>query len=122
MTKILVIDDDDLVRSMICTSLKKEKFDVVEARNGNEGVEKAKAEKPDLVITDILMPNKEGIETIMDLHALDSKVKIIAMSGGGSSKNMSFLEMAKKVGAQHVLNKPFKSSTLLGAVNSLLET
>lgn len=121
MTKILVIDDDDLVRGMICNSLRKEKFDVFEACNGNEGIRKAREEKPDIVVTDILMPDKEGIETILELQAMDSGIRIIAMSGGGSSKNMSFLEMAKKVGARHVLNKPFKSSVLLGAVKSLLE-
>ncbi len=121
MTKILVIDDDDLVRGMICNALRKEKFEVFEACNGNEGIRKAKEEKPDIVVTDILMPDKEGIETIMELQGLDSKIRIIAMSGGGSAKNMSFLEMAKKVGARHVLSKPFKSAVLLNAVKSLVE-
>ncbi len=86
-----------------------------------EGIRKAKEEKPDIVVTDILMPDKEGIETIMELQGLDSKIRIIAMSGGGSAKNMSFLEMAKKVGARHVLSKPFKSAVLLNAVKSLVE-
>lgn len=122
MTKILVIDDDDLTRGMICNALKKAEFEVLEAANGNEGVQKAQNEKPDLVVTDILMPDKEGIETIMEIKAINSAIKIVAMSGGGTSKNMSFLEMAKKVGAEQVLSKPFKPSALLETINKVLAT
>ena len=68
------------------------------------------------------MPDKEGIETILEVKAEDSNVKIIAMSGGGSTKNMTFLDMAKKVGANHTLSKPFKPSVLLDVVKDLLGT
>lgn len=120
MVKILVIDDDDFVRKIVCRSLRKNNFEVIEANNGNDGVEKAQSEKPDVVLTDILMPDKEGIETILEIKAADQNIKIIAMSGGGSTKNMNFLDMAKKVGAQHVLSKPFKPSALLEAINDVL--
>lgn len=120
MPKILVIDDDDIVRHMVCGSLRKAGFQVSEARNGNEGVKRAEAESPGLVITDILMPDKEGIETILEIKAANKDIKIIAMSGGGSTQNMTFLDMAKKVGAQRVLSKPFKPAELLEAVKGVL--
>jgi len=120
MTKILVIDDDELTRSMICHALKKAGFEVLEAANGNDGVQKAKDDKPDLVVTDILMPDKEGIETILEIQALDRNIKIVAMSGGGATKNMTFLEMAKKAGAKYTLSKPFKPSVLLEIIDRAL--
>ncbi len=122
MTKILVIDDDDLVRGMVCNALKKAGFDVIEASNGNEGVAKAQSEDPDVVVTDILMPDKEGIETILEIKATKAKIKIVAISGGGSSKNMTFLDMAKKAGAEKVLSKPFTLSVLLEAISSLTDS
>lgn len=118
--KILVIDDDDFVRGMICNALRKENFLVEEAHNGNEGVQKSRSFKPAVVITDMLMPDKEGIETILEIKAVNKDIKIIAMSGGGSSKNMTFLEMAKKVGAEQVLSKPFKPSAMIEAIRSVL--
>lgn len=121
MKKILVIDDDELVRNMVCNSLRKSGFTVCEAQNGYEGVNKAQSEMPDLVITDILMPDKEGIETILEIRAANKNTRIIAMSGGGSTHNMAFLDMAKKVGAQQVLSKPFKPTQLLEAVATVLK-
>lgn len=117
--KILVIDDDDLTRSMVCSALKKANYEVFEAANGNDGVQKAQDERPDLVVTDILMPDKEGIETILEIKTIDSSIKIVAMSGGGSSKNMTFLDMAQKVGAEEVISKPFKPSALLDVINTM---
>jgi len=120
VAKILVIDDDKLVRSMVCGTLRKANHEVLEAGNGNEGVQKAQDETPDLVITDMLMPDKEGIETIIEIKAINESIKIIAISGGGNTKNMVFLEMAQKIGADHALSKPFKPNDLLGAINTLL--
>ncbi len=122
MTKILVIDDDDFIRGILCNALKKSNFEVIEATNGNEGVEKALSQTPDVVVTDILMPDKEGIETIMEIKEANQDIKIIAMSGGGAIKNMSFLDMAKKVGAQHVLSKPFKPNDLFTAINDVMDS
>jgi len=119
MTKILVIDDDDFVRKLICNALKKAGFEVLDAVDGNDGIKKLHDERSEIIITDILMPDKEGIETIMEIKAMDSNIKIIAMSSGGSSKNMSFLNMAKKVGAPQILSKPFNIAELLEAVNAV---
>lgn len=122
MIKVLVIDDDDLVRGMISNTLRKASFDVYEADNGNDGLTQASHIKPGIIITDILMPDKEGIETIVELKQRDNNYKIIAMSGGGTSKNMAFLEIAKKAGADKALTKPFKSSELLQTIQDLLTT
>lgn len=118
--KILVIDDDELIRMTCRNILQKEGYTVVEAGNGNEGLALFKAESPDLVLTDMLMPDKEGLETIADIRALNGKARIIAMSGGGNTQNMSFLQLAKKMGADRALKKPVKASELLGAVRSVL--
>lgn len=120
MTKILVIDDEELVRKMIVSVLKKSGFDVYEAANGIEGLAQAQNNLPDLVLTDILMPDKEGISTILELKTINPTIKIIAMSGGGKTQNMSFLEMAQKVGVKHTLKKPFRPTELLQAIDSLL--
>lgn len=119
MQKILVVEDDDFIRGMICTVLKKHGFEVIEAKNGVDGVDKALHEKPNIVLTDMLMPDKEGIETILEIRSASPDIKIIAMSGGGKTKNMNFLDMAKKVGAEKILSKPFKPSALLNAISEI---
>lgn len=111
--KVLVIEDDTLTRVTLCRIFKKMNYETVEACNGFMGLKMFRQEKPDIVITDILMPDKEGLETIMELRAADSLVPIIAMSGGGSMKNMSFLQMAAKVGATRTLAKPFTPNDIL---------
>ena len=121
MVKILVIDDDDLVRGMICNILKKNDFTVLEAENGNVGLEQVKAgDPPALVITDILMPDKEGLETISEIRALNPQIKIIAMSGGGKTQDMTFLNLAKHIGAEKTLQKPFRPTELLATVKEVL--
>jgi DNA-binding response OmpR family regulator len=119
--KILIIDDDDLMRLTIKSTLKKFGCAVIEAENGNRGVTLFKNERPNLVITDMLMPDKEGLETISEIRAIDPKAKIIAMSGGGSSKNMKFLQLAEKMGASRIMSKPIKPDELLSAVKNLLD-
>jgi YesN/AraC family two-component response regulator len=117
--KILIIDDDELIRLTMKSALKKLGCTVFEAENGNGGVTLFQKERPDLVITDILMPDKEGLETISEIHALDPKAKIIAISGGGSARNMAFLQLAQKIGASHIMSKPIRPDDLLKAVKSL---
>ena len=120
MKKILVIDDDELILMTCRNLLKKEGFNVVEAQNGNLGIELYKSESPDLVVTDLLMPDKEGLETISDIRAINPDCKIIAMSSGGTTQNMSFLALAKKLGANRVLQKPFKPAEMLQAVKGVI--
>ncbi len=122
MPTVLVIDDDDLIRKMISTMLKKSGFTVMEAENGNKGMELLKGNiKPDLVITDILMPDKEGLETISEIRALMPTIKIIAISGGGKKQDMTFLNLAKQVGAERVLQKPFRPSELLNIISEIYD-
>lgn len=117
---IVLIDDDDNVREMLEVALRGAGYAVSTAREGDEGLEVCQQANPDLVITDILMPNKEGIETILDLRRERPDVKIIAISGGDRAGGTSFLEMAAKLGADRVLQKPFRPTVLLAAVAELL--
>ena len=120
MTTLLVIDDDNLVRGMMANALRKKGFNVLEAGDGNEGLQVVLHNTVDLVVTDMLMPDKEGVETIIELREINSDMKIIAMSGGGKKQDMTFLKLAKQVGANLVLEKPFRPSDLLGAIEQLL--
>lgn len=119
--KILIIDDDELIRMTCRNILKKEGYTVVEAIDGNSGVRLFKSEKPDVVVTDMLMPDKEGLETISDILEIDPKAKIVAVSGGGSTQNMVFLKVAQQLGAGRVLKKPFKPSELIATIKILIK-
>ena len=119
---ILVIDDDELIRMTFRNMLKKTGCTVLEATNGNEGLAIYRESRPDIIITDMLMPEKEGLETIVQIRDFDPEAKVIAVSGGGATKNMSFLELAKKVGANEILGKPVKPDQLYAAIASLLKS
>ncbi|MCD6180160.1 MAG: response regulator [Bacteroidales bacterium] len=119
--KILVIDDDIQFRMMMVEMLERKQFVVYNAADGEEGIRIWKDLHPDLVITDIIMPNKEGIETILELKRINKEVKIIAISGGGRTNAKDNLRSAKLLGASLILEKPFESSDLLDAVHKLLE-
>lgn len=120
MPRILVIDDDIPFRSVLKASLEELGHDVREAKDGNEGVSLYRHETFDLVMTDLIMPGKEGIETIMDLRRINPAVKIIAMSGGGRVTSVDYLQIAKQVGAKQVLAKPFLYEELREAINAVL--
>jgi DNA-binding response OmpR family regulator len=122
LARILIIDDEDLLRETIAQVLDAAGFDTREASDGEQGIADFRKSPSDLVITDILMPTKEGIETIRELRRLSSGVKIIAMSGGGSVLKTSYLDVARQLGANVVLKKPFEMRALLDAVNTCLET
>ncbi len=118
--KILVIDDDDQFRMMIVEMLERKQYKVFAASDGEEGIKIWQNAKPDLVVTDIIMPNKEGIETILELRRLNKAVKIIAISGGGRTNANDNLRSAKLLGASLTLAKPFESAELLDAVEDLI--
>ena len=120
MARILIIDDEPNLRSMLRRMLHQAGHQVSEAGNGAEGINLYERDPLDLVITDILMPKKEGIETIIALHRADPDLPIIAISGGGRSGGMDFLCSAKKLGARHTLSKPFRGDQLLSAVSESL--
>ena len=120
MARILLIDDDATVRYALKQVLERAGHQVEEATDGLAGVEKYTASRSDLVITDIIMPNQEGIETIIKLRLLAPDLAIIAMSGGGRTGNRDFLAMAEKLGAAKVMAKPFRPKELVEAVAALL--
>ncbi len=107
MARILVIDDDDQVRGMLRQMLERAGYEVIEAPDGEEGMRLYREAPSDLVIMDLIMPEKEGIETIMELRQRKPGLKIIAMSGGGRVGNTQYLHLAKSLGADNVMPKPF---------------
>ena len=111
--KILVIDDDHMVRYALSRILQRSGYDVVTASDGKRGRMLVREELPDVVITDIIMPEQEGIETIGLLRHQYPQMKIIAISGGGRIRNVDFLEMARSLGADDVISKPFEADELL---------
>jgi two-component system, chemotaxis family, chemotaxis protein CheY len=120
MAKILVIDDDEQVRTMITLTLEKAGFEVVEAGDGNEAVAVYSSVHCDLVITDIVMPGKEGIETIMELKGINPDARIIAISGGGRINPEDYLKWARRFGVTKTFTKPVDRAKLLEAVDELL--
>ena len=121
MTKILVVDDDPAIRDLLCKALERDGFTVDQAEDGDEGCRKFDQSPADLVVLDIMMPNKEGLETIMSLKKTDPAVKIIAMSGGGHSGMMDALPIAKKLGALVTLPKPIEITELLELVHDYVD-
>jgi CheY-like chemotaxis protein len=119
MGRILVIDDDDDFRTMLCTALEQAGYTVAEARNGHEGYQRQRTEPVDLVITDILMPEQEGLETIQALRQEFPEIKIIAISGGVGLLN--FLPLARMFGASQTLQKPFTLQQLYDMVRQVLQ-
>jgi CheY-like chemotaxis protein len=120
VAKILVIDDDDEVRRTLVRMLESASHEVHQAADGDTGIALCGQVLPQLVISDILMPEKEGIETIRDLKRDHPDLKIIAISGGGQSGAMDFLEMARSLGADEALQKPFRRAELLEVINRLI--
>lgn len=120
MPRILLIDDDEAVRMVLRTSLEIMGHEVAVAGNGREGLAMALAGKYDLVITDLIMPEKEGIETIQELHRLQPALKIIAMSGGGRGNAADYLPLAGLLGASRTMAKPFSHEELERAVKEVL--
>jgi CheY-like chemotaxis protein len=121
MTTILIIDDEPQVRLLLKYALEDAGYKVLEAPDGKEGVRVYRNNPADLIITDIIMPEKEGLETIKDLRQDNPDLKVIAISGGGRNNPDGYLEAAKLFGAQYAFSKPVELQELLNAVKSLLE-
>ena len=120
MADILVIEDDPVLRTLVRDVLKAEGYRIREAVDGEDGVSQFLAQRADLVITDLFMPRKGGIEVITDLQELDKEVKIIAMTSHGNEENYDFLRVATALGAIHTLEKPFHLAMLRKTVASAL--
>lgn len=120
MGRIMIVEDDKSVRELLREILKRVGHEVVDAGNGKEAMDLYKNSPADLVITNILMPEKEGLETIQELRREDPDVKIIAISGGGQIGPADYLEVARRFGAMRTFSKPFDRKELLKAVDELL--
>ena len=120
MASILVIDDDPQIGRLLEKVLGRAGHEVVVAVNGKEGLRLFREGTFDLIITDLIMPEKEGLEIIMELRQKYPQTKIIAMSGGGRIGPDSYLKMANTLGAKKTLTKPFGREDLLSAVSALL--
>jgi CheY-like chemotaxis protein len=113
--RVLVIDDEPALREVIRRMLEPAGHEVAEAENGRVGVQIFQAAPFDVVVTDVIMPGQEGIETIGELRKLSKHVRIVAMSGGGI-KDLDVLALARRLGADATLPKPFRKSDLLSCV------
>lgn len=122
MVKILIVDDELFVRDMMADMIKPAGYDVIVAENGAEAFDVCKKESIDLIITDIVMPEKNGIDLIMNVKKEYPEIPIIAVSGGGGiTGRYDYLEIAKLVGANNILKKPFKIEELRTAVSDAIE-
>lgn len=117
--KILVIDDDNAVRRTLAKILRSEGYEVVSAEDGMRGMVLFHREQPQIVVTDIIMPEQEGIETIVAMRRAKPDVRIIAISGGGAVGDLDVLKMAQLLGADEVIEKPFRAENLLARVRAL---
>ena len=117
---MLIIDDDRDVRATLRDIVEEAGHEVCEAANGHQGERLFRSAYLDLVITDILMPEREGLETITSLRKIRPDVKIIAISGGGYRGSLNFLEASKDFGANCVLQKPIAANDLLRTIETLL--
>jgi DNA-binding response OmpR family regulator len=120
MTQILIIDDDNAMALTVERMLRREGHEVLIAQDGRVGLKLFEKHRPPLVITDILMPEKEGLSTLREVKAIEPRTKVIAMSGSAIAE-YEVLDLAGKLGADKTLAKPFRAADLIGTVNELLK-
>lgn len=120
--KVLVVEDDPDLLMLLTSAFVREGFETHSARNGRLGVEMVRALQPDLMVTDIVMPEMEGIGTILEARRSSPATKVIAISGGGHyGRSQNFLVWAHELGADEVLAKPFRMSSLIMAARVVLD-
>ena len=117
---ILVVDDDEMMRAFIRELLLINDFEVTEAANGKLGLKEFRDNTPDLVITDIIMPEMEGISFIRELRSHNKEIPIIAMTGNVHGRMEEFLDISSQLGADEILRKPIKSKEFLDSIERLL--
>lgn len=117
---VCVIDDDPLVRAAVTSILTADGYTVVEAKDGDAGLAMIAQQDPALIITDIMMPNRDGIETIRDAKLRFPATPILVMSGSAVDARMDFLGFARKLGADAHIKKPFEPAAFLQQVHALL--
>ena len=116
MARILLVEDDEQVRLVLKDLLEGEGYEIQEASNGKEALQSFASSLPDLILTDLVMPDTEGIEMIIKMRKSNPNVKIVAMSGG-----VDYLNLAKQLGALRTLTKPFSNQAVLDVVKETLE-
>lgn len=119
MARILLVDDDEQFRTMLCITLQRMGHEVSEAADGSIALRLNKEDGFDLVMVDMIMPDKEGMETITEMRRLRPDLKIIAMSGGGRMNSHDILALAAGIGANKTLAKPFSQESLVAALQAL---
>src|SRR5665647_3516442 len=122
MPGVLIVEDEKELREMLKISLTRRKFTVIEASNGKEAISHFKPSVTDLVVTDLIMPEEDGLKVILKLKELKPSLKIIAISGGGKAGPGSYLNLAKALGADAVYSKPFSINDLITKIEQLLDT
>ena len=120
MPIILIIEDDRDLRDMLRSALQRKDYTVLEADNGKEALINFKPGVTDLVVTDLLMPEEDGLKVIMQMREMKPGIKVIAISGGGKAGPGSYLRMAKALGADSVFPKPFSVNDLVTRIDDLL--
>ena len=131
MARLLVIDDEEDIRLVLKSILERAGYDVDVAADANDGLNLLRENKADLVITDVIMPGKDGVETVYDIRMEFPNTKVIVISGGGNVAPMeyepaaiatnAYLASATAAGADLTLTKPFEREELLEAIASLLD-
>jgi DNA-binding response OmpR family regulator len=119
--RILIIDDDDSIRGFIRRVLEHHGYEIQEARNGDEGIRLYRSWKPDLVLLDLYMPEKDGLETLRDLRQESPLPKVVTMSGGGPRYDVAILQSSRFLGSNSALVKPFTIGELTEIVRNTLE-
>ena len=120
MQTILVVDDDAIMRATLRDMLQAEGYDVVEAKDGNEAMRIVGSTDLAMIVTDILMPDKDGIELILEVNKTMPDINILAISGGGYLSADNYLSMACDLGAKTTLVKPFEIDSFINEVNKCL--
>jgi len=120
MPTIIIADDDDQLRTMLSQIFEVENYTVIEAQNGQQAIDYIRNNTVDLLITDLIMPEKEGIETINELKRVSPELPIFAMSGGSMTNSEVYLQIAQKLGVSQTFLKPFDINEMLEAVKLIL--
>ncbi len=120
MPSILIVDDNEQVCGVLREAFERAGYLVTTAPDGNQGTLSYRENPTDLVILDILMPEKEGLETLIELRRDFPSIKVIAISGGSERAHVNLLDLAKRLGALHTVKKPFEMKTLVNLADSVL--
>jgi len=121
MPGVLIVEDDKELREMLKMSLIRRNFTVIEAENGKDAITHFKPFITDLVVTDLIMPEEDGLKVVIKLRELKPSIKIIAISGGGKVGPGSYLNLAKALGADAIYSKPFSINDLIAKIEQLLD-